>query len=615
MLRSLRIQNFALIDDLDLQFGPGLNVLTGETGAGKSIILDAIDLILGGKVTRRMLRSGAPRALLEASFELDGPLKDWLQKADIDLLEDDVVICSREVSNPQGTLRSRSRVNGVVVNKQQMEQLRDRLVDITAQGQAVQLGRASIQRDWLDGFGGAPVLEQRRVVATAFTQFQQARAALDQYCHNEQQRLQQIDLLQYQLDELHQANLSDPEEQQILEQDWQRLSHSVELQQQSYEVFQVLYEQSQGLACADLLGQAVTTLTHMNQVDPQLQPILEMTQQALTQVQEAGRQINAYGETLETDPQQLQQVENRINQLQLICRKYGPTLADAIAYQIRSEQELAELTQSEQTQERLEQTYQSTKVALQAACTQLTQRRQATARDLESRLVAELKPLAMDAVQFQVDLAPTTATAHGADQIQFLFSPNSGEPLQPLAQTASGGEMSRFLLALKACFSQMDTMGTLVFDEIDVGVSGRVAQAIAQKLDQLSHKRQVLCVTHQPIVAAMAHHHYRVDKKVIEQTPVPTAQTAEADKVTRHERTVVQVTPLDHQQRRQELAQIAGGHGVGNSAADGVLTFVDSLLDQASSLRHDHHIGRPNAVNGQPVAKKRRRRQRSQPSQ
>ena len=614
MLRSLRIENFALIEDLTLQFGSGLNVLTGETGAGKSIILDAIDLILGGKISNRILRSGTSRTVLEASFELDASLKDWLQEVDIDVLEEDVLICSREVSNPQGNLRSRSRVNGVVVNKQCMEQLRDRLVEITAQGQAIQLGRASTQRDWLDAFGGAPLLKEREAVATAFAQFQQAQQALDHYCHNEQQRLQHIDLLQYQLDELHQAGLSDPDEQDRLEQEWQRLSHSVELQQQSYQVFQMLYEQTQGLACADQLGQAVTTLTAMNQVDSQIQPILDMAQQALTQVQEAGRQINAYSSTLETDPHQLQQVEARINQLQLICRKYGPTLQDAIAYQTRSEQELADLTHSEQTRERLEQTCQQRQAALQKACARLTRHRQAAARDLEARLLAELKPLAMDAVQFQVDLESIPLSIHGADQILFLFSPNPGEPLQSLAKTASGGEMSRFLLALKACFSQIDAIGTLVFDEIDVGVSGRVAQAIAQKLHQLSQDRQVLCVTHQPIVAAMAHHHYRVAKRVIHypSSPKPSANGTQGKK--HQERTVVQVTALDHQQRRQELAQIAGGHGTEASAAEGVLTFVDSLLDQASRLRHEHQTGRPGTDNGQPVAGKRRRRQRSQGS-
>ena len=608
MLLSLRIENFALIDDLELQFGSGLNVLTGETGAGKSIILDAIDMVLGGKVTSRVLRAGTDRALLEASFRLEPHLKTWLVAAEIEPLDDEIFLCSREISNPQGKLRSRLRINGVIVNKQQLESLRDRLVEITAQGQAVQLGRASTQRDWLDGFGGEALLNQRRTVATAFAQFQQAQQALEQYRQSEQQRLQQIDVLQYQLQDLHQAHLNDPQEQAQLEQEAQRLSHSVELQQQSYQVYEALYEQSQGLACADLLGQAVETLTQMTAFDPEVQPMLELVQQALTQVQEAGCQINAYGDGLETDPQRLQDIEARLLDLKQICRKYGPTLGEAIAHQQRIETELAALTGEGQSLDALEQAAQVCETELTQACTQLTQLRQTAANMLEAQLLQELKPLAMDKVQFQVALAPTPPTAHGANQIQFLLSPNPGEPLQPVAETASGGEMGRFLLALKACFSQVDTVGTLIFDEIDAGVSGRVAQAIATKLHQLSHPHQVLCVTHQPIVAAMANHHFRVEKQVIVPSipapPVEAGISPSSNGAATAERTVVRVVALDPHQRRQELAQIAGGH-----SAEGALTFVDTLLDQATALRQQHPS--PSATLGKTSRNSRGQSQRS----
>jgi DNA repair protein RecN (Recombination protein N) len=584
MLLTLHIENFALIDDLDLHFGTGLNVLTGETGAGKSIILDAIALVLGGKVTSRVLRSGTDRALLEASFRLDPHLQTWLVAAEIDPLDDDVLICSREISTPEGKLRSRMRVNGVIVNKQQMETLRDRLVEMTAQGQAIQLGRASTQRDWLDGFGGAALLNQRRKIATAFANFQQAQQALDHYRHSEQHRLQQLDLLQYQLQDLREAHLSDPQEQTQLEQEAQRLRHSVQLQQQSYQVFEALYEQSQGLACADLLGQAVETLTQMTAYDREVQPILELVEQASAQVQEASRQIQTYGDQLDTDPQRLQEIETRLMDLKQICRKYGPTLVDAIAHQQRIESELALLTGEGQSLEELEEATHIRAEALTQACTLLTQLRQRAAQTLETQLLQELKPLAMDKVQFQVALNAMPPTAYGADQVQFLFSPNPGEPLQPVAETASGGEMGRFLLALKACFSQVDTVGTLIFDEIDAGVSGRVAQAIATKLHQLSQPHQVLCVTHQPIVAAMASHHFRVEKQVLD--PSVAVSSLEPDHSSPvkgtllTERTVVRVVTLDAHQRRQELAQIAGGH-----SAEGALTFVDTLLAQASALR------------------------------
>jgi len=581
MLLSLRIENFALIERLELEVAAGLNVLTGETGAGKSIILDAIDIVLGAKATSRVIRTGAERSLLEASFALEPRLQTWLIVQEIEPLEGDLVVCTREIANTQNTFRSRSRVNGVLVNRQQMESLREHLVDITAQGQTVQLGQASAQREWLDSFAGQAVLQQRSQVTAAFTAFQQAQKALEQYRLSERQRLQQQDLLEYQVRELHGANLMDPHELEQLEQERQRLSHSVELQQQSYQVYQAVYQNDTGeRAAADLLGQAAATLSAMSRYDIQVQAISDLVNDALVQVEEAGRQISAYGESLETDPQRLQVVEERLVELKQICRKYGPTLAEAIAYVQRIEVELEEMTGGGQSLEALEQNFQEYQTALTEACGHLRQLRQAAAQELEARLVAELQPLAMEKVKFQVEISPTSPTNHGADIIRFLFSPNPGEPLQPLSETASGGEMSRFLLALKACFSQVDPVGSLVFDEIDVGVSGRVAQAIAEKLHQLSRHHQVFCVTHQPIVAALADHHFRVEKTIAHVGPASEA------------RTVVQVTALDDQQRREELAQLAGGR-----SAEDAMAFVDSLLQQAGQL----HQGQPTPAQPQPA--------------
>lgn len=575
MLQCLRIENFALIDQLELNFTAGLNVLTGETGAGKSIILDAIDILLGGKITSRLIRTGAERALLEASFSLDPPLVEWLAGENIDPLEGNLLVCSREIAQAQGNLRSRSRLNGVLVNKQQIERLRDRLIEITAQGQAVLLGHSGVQREWLDGFGGEPILQQRLQVASRFSTYQRAHQALEEYRQTERQRLQQLDVLEYQLRELQQADLSCPEELEQLVEEEQRLSHSLELQQQSYQVYQALYENDQGQACADLLGTATAILGEMSGYDSQIQPIFDLVQDALAQVEEAGRQIHLYGEQLESDPQCLVEVQDRLMALKQLCRKYGPTLAEAIAHRDRIDAELAQLTAGEQLLETLEQQLQTAELELQRACASLTQQRQTFARALEVQLINQLRPLAMEKVQFQVALQPIPPTAQGSDAIRFLFSSNPGEPLQPLAQTASGGEMSRLLLALKACFSQVDPVATLIFDEIDVGVSGRVAQAIAEKLHQLSRHHQVFCVTHQPIVAALADRHFRVEKQVLDQ--------AEA-------RTVVRVSLLDNWQRRQELAQLAGGR-----SAEDALTLAEALLNQAAALRQGQPTPLPQA--------------------
>jgi len=563
MLLCLRIENFALIDELEIDFGAGLNVLTGETGAGKSIILDAIDAVLGGKVSSRVIRTGTQRAMVEATFASTPPLAAWLNEQEIDLIDDSSIVVSREISATGNNVRSRSRVNGVLVNRQTMGGMRGRLVEITAQGQTVQVGQSAKVRDWLDLYGGDSLIQQRQKVSVIYSTYQQATQALEKRRTSERERLQQLDLLTYQVQELKAVNLSDSQELDQLLQERERLNHVVELQQMSYKVYQALYQNDEGNAATDLLGDSETVLNDMVEYDTQLQPLLDLVKDAQAALTEVGRQINAYGEELEADPQRLEEVEERIQELKQICRKYGPTLTEAIAYYQKIQGELAEINNSEQSLESLEQQEQACFHELTQASIQLTQLRRHAAANLESRLVSELKPLAMEKVKFQVEILPIPPTAAGADKITFMFSPNPGEPLQPLTETASGGEMSRFLLALKACFSQADTDQTLVFDEIDVGVSGRVAQSIAEKLYQLGRTQQVLCVTHQPLVAAMADWHFRVDKQIFKQ------------------RTVVRVTSLDNlTTRREELAQLAGG-----KSATEAIAFAESLLLQAANHR------------------------------
>ncbi|WP_414543156.1 DNA repair protein RecN [Nostoc sp. CCY0012] len=584
MLLCLRIENFALIDQLELEFGAGLNVLTGETGAGKSIILDAIDAALGGKVSSRVIRTGTNRSMVEATFTSNPPLTAWLSEQEIDLIDDNCVIVSREITATASNVRSRSRINGVLVNRQIMGGMRDRLVEITAQGQTVQVGQPAQVREWLDVYGGDSLLHQRQLIGVAFNTYQQAHLILEKRRTSERERLQQLDLLTYQVQELTAANIENPQELEQLIQERERLNHVVELQQMSYKVYEALYQNdSETPAAADLLGDSEATLTDMVEYDAQLQPLLDLVRDAQTAMMEVGRQINAYGESLEADPQRLEEVETRIQELKQICRKYGPTLTEAIAYYERIQGELSELNDSEQSIESLEQQVQASLAKLTQACGKLTQLRRQTAANLESRLLFELKPLAMEKVQFQVEIAPTAPTVTGSDKITFMFSPNPGEPLQPLMAIASGGEMSRFLLALKACFNQIDAAETMVFDEIDVGVSGRVAQAIAEKLHQLSQNNQVLCVTHQPLVAAMADRHFRVDKQTITQGKGKKAHNGNAE-----QRTVVRVTNLDNlTHRRDELAQLAGG----KSATDAI-AFAESLLLQAA-----HHRGEKNNLN------------------
>ncbi len=583
MLLSLCIDNFALIDHLELEFGQGLNVLTGETGAGKSIILDAIDTVLGGKPPGRAIRTGADKATIEAHFQLRPILREWCEQAEIDA-DDDVLVCSREIGS--SGQRNRNRINGVLVNKQQMEGLRDRLVEITAQGQTVQLGNPALQRHWLDSFGGSAIIQQRDRVGETFVAYQQAMKVLEDRRQLESQRQQQLDLFEYQLKELKEAQLTEPDELEQLENEQQRLSHVVDLQQQSYTLYQMLYDNETGEAppCTELLGDAERILLNMVEVDSSLRPIADAVTNALAQVETAGKAINTYGEGLEADPQRLQEVQERISVLKQILRKYAPNLAEAIDLRDSLQAQVDELTGNGQSMEELEADMAKCETQLIDACAVLTNLRQVAAQQLEKQLVDELKPLAMDKVQFQVGIQPSSPAAHGSDRITYLFSPNPGEPLQPLVEVASGGEMSRFLLALQACFSQVDEVGTLVFDEIDAGVSGRVAGAIAEKLHHLSRHHQVLCVTHQPIIAAMADAHYRVRKEIIGDDGKPVSKSSRKDDSLR---TVVRLEPLDMDARRLELATIAGGDvtQAESGSAKATFDFADSLLVQAEKLR------------------------------
>lgn len=560
MLTHLRIENFALIDHLELDFGTGLNVLTGETGAGKSIILDALDAVLGGKAGGTSVRAGAQRALIEATFD-PASLGGWLAEQEIEGLEEGLVV-SREV----GGKTSRSRVNGVLVNQTTLRGLRELLLEITAQGQSAQLEKPETQLDLLDNYTGAA--STREKVRLAYEHTQKLKSALDHRRATRAERLQKLDLLRFQHDELAKAGLDDPHEEEALQHERQRLAHAAELQQSGQQVFELLYESNAGApAVTDLLGQASDLLTQMGEYDTELTPLSEMLENALIQVQECARAVHRYAETVESDPRQLEYCERRLRLLKNLRQKYGSTLAEVIDHYLKVKGELASLDEGDDALEALERQLSTGLQEAAGIAGELTELRTLAARRLETDLVRELAPLGMRKVRFEVRLEPTRLQATGADRVVFLWSPNPGEPLQPLTQTASGGEMARFMLALKACLGAADRIGTLVFDEIDIGVSGRVAQAVAEKLLQLGRSHQVLCVTHQPLVAAMADSHYRVCKTVL----------PEAD----GERTVVRVEALDRSEaRREELAQLAGGQ-----SAHEALEFASALLVEADRRR------------------------------
>lgn len=579
MLKRLRIENFALVDQLDLNFGAGLNVLTGETGAGKSIVLDALDAVLGGKTSGRVIRTGTDRALIEATFSRlsVGEEENANQNKNTNANEAVMVIRRELIAGKRGS-RSKYAIDGQTASQKEIQALRSRYLEIAAQGQSVQLGQTGHQRGLLDLYGGETLVAQRQIVADCYSAWQSTAKQLETRRHSEAQRQQQLDLFAYQIEELRAADLDSPDELNDLLQEASRLNHVVELQRQSYEVYQSLYQAEEGSAAADILGTAEATLAEMVEYDAAIAPILELVSDALVRVTEAGNAINAYGNALEADPQRLEIAEARIRQLKQLCRKYGPSLGDVIDRYNDLCAQVEALTGGGSSIEALEAQVAALRLDLDRACLILRDQRREAADRLETRLTAALQPLAMENVQFQVAIEPIAPTASGADRITFQWSPNPGEPLQPLAATASGGEMSRFLLALKACFSEVDRVETMVFDEIDVGVSGRVASTIAETLYRLSQRHQVLCVTHQPLVAAMADHHYHVDKQIISDRDLGD-----------DDRTVIRVSPLSTDDRRQELAQLASGAAETNddrqATSDAATAFAESLLSQAATLR------------------------------
>ena len=556
MLTGLRLENIALIERLELDFSSGFTVLTGETGAGKSILLDALDALLGGNAGVRLLRQGSSQGLIEACFSLTPPLQAWLEQQELEA-DDGEVLLSREWRLSEGRLSSRHRLHGVAVNKAQVQELRPLLLDLTVQGQTQQLARPGQQRRWLDRFGGEPVLEALGPVAEAWQQWKAAAAALEEARASWQQLQQERERQEQWLADLEAARLDDPHERLRLQQEQDRLAHGVRLQEGVMVLMGRLVEGAEGApSVLDHLAACEQELQTMQQLDGSVETLSSTAADALAQLQDLVRELDRYGASLESDPERLAELQERMAELKALERRHGMELAELIAQRDRLREQLAP-GGAEASLEALEAREAKARQQRDRLNGQLTARRQAAAAALEQQLMEALRPMGLANVRFAVQIEPAAAGAEGADAVQFLFSANPGQPLAPLAEVASGGEMSRFLLALKTCLAAADQHVTLLFDEIDTGVSGRVSGAMAELLRRLARQRQVFCVTHQPLVAAAADHHFRVSKQVVDGL------------------THTRVSPLrDTQARQAELAELAGGdHSEARS-------YAASLLEQ-----------------------------------
>ncbi len=556
MLTGLRLENIALIERLELDFSSGFTVLTGETGAGKSILLDALDALLGGNAGVRLLRQGSSQGLIEACFSLTPPLQAWLEQQELEA-DDGEVLLSREWRLSEGRLSSRHRLNGVAVNKVQVQELRPLLLDLTVQGQTQQLARPGQQRRWLDRFGGEPVLEALGPVAEAWQQWKAAAAALEEARASWQQLQQERERQEQWLADLEAARLDDPHERLRLQQEQDRLAHGVRLQEGVMVLMGRLVEGAEGApSVLDHLAACEQELQTMQQLDGSVETLSSTAADALAQLQDLVRELDRYGASLESDPERLAELQERMAELKALERRHGMELAELIAQRDRLREQLAP-GGAEASLEALEAREAKARQQRDRLNGQLTARRQSAAAALEQQLMEALRPMGLANVRFAVQIELAAAGAEGADAVQFLFSANPGQPLAPLAEVASGGEMSRFLLALKTCLAAADQHVTLLFDEIDTGVSGRVSGAMAELLRRLARQRQVFCVTHQPLVAAAADHHFRVSKQVVDGL------------------THTRVSPLrDTQARQAELAELAGGdHSEARS-------YAASLLEQ-----------------------------------
>ncbi len=599
MLAELRIRDFAIIDELQLSFAPGFSVLTGETGAGKSIIIDAVELALGGRADSSVVRAGADRTIIEAVFRLSAA-----QRATIDpVLEreglegDDpaLLLLGREV---RLNGRSVSRINGRAVTLALLREVAEGLVDIHGQSEHLSLLRVREHVNLLDRY--AELWPLRAQVAEMVGRVRAVRRELEDLVRGEQELAHRADLLQFQIGEIGAAALQPGEETELLEERL-RLTTAAQRADLAGAAPRALADgdgggEGESPTALDLLGVALRALEGLVRVDPSLEPQLRVAESVNYQAEELVNSLRDYEERIEHNPRRLQEVEERLSLIRRLERKYGPTIPDVLAYAEKAAQELARITHSEERIVELQAEEERLLMKLGRSAVELSQQRREAAQRLAAGIEEELRDLRMEGARFGVDFrwqddsqgVPVGESASrlvgdvvegrvafdstGIDRVEFLVSPNPGEPLKPLVKIASGGETSRLMLALKTVLSRADETETLVFDEIDQGIGGRVGATVGEKLWGLaagtgpgSLHHQVLCVTHLPQLAGFGDVHFHVEKRV--------EKTAEG------ERTVTHIRPLEGRDRVEELAQMLGASG------EAAYRSAEEILEQVARCK------------------------------
>ena len=532
MLSLLHIENIAVIEQADITFDRGFNVLSGETGAGKSIIIDAISAILGERTYRESIRTGADKAFVSAVF-WDVPRLDWFKENHVPF-EPELQV-QREIFLDG---RNVCRVNGQGVSVSVLRALGRQLISIHGQHDSQQLFDEERHLALLDSFAAdQPLLaayeDRYKTVRNLQTQVQQL--SLDE---GEKLRLQES--LQYQIDELERANLQ-PGEDEALEAQQRKLQHAEKLMNGLNSAVDALYGDESSQGAADLLDQALQALSGVSRFDPALSDYAEKVQQLVYGAQDAAQELREYRDSLSDWGEDAERVGERLDLIHKLRRKYGATCEQMLAYLESAREKLDSIVFADVRKAELEKQLSAAKEAAAEAGEALHSARAAEAEKMEQAILKELADLNMPRVRFCCEFSRTELTAVGTDSVRFLMSANVGEAMKPLSKVASGGELARIMLAIKNVLASQDAIGTMIFDEVDAGVSGRAAQKVAEKLLAVSRGRQVLCVTHLPQIAALAENHLLISKSV------------------RQERTYTQVTPLDTDGRVEELARMIGG--------------------------------------------------------
>lgn len=567
MLSELHIENFAIIEKLDLNFSAGLMIFTGETGAGKSILIDAVETLLGGRADAAQVRSQSERASVEGVFRFPAAARTALHSllSQEDLLDDpDYVVLGREI---RLNGRNVARVNGRIVSAALLREIGEQLVDVHGQSEHLSLLKVSQHLFLLDRFAG--VETELGDYRQTHQLLQQTRRALAELRQAEKDAARRSDTLLFQISEIEAAHLK-ADEEDSLKDERNRLANAEGLASLVQEALVALDEGSpEAPAATDLLGQVAHALNSLARLDPSQAQLNEQAAALSESLSELSRELHAYHETIEFNPRRLDQVEERLGLLHNLKRKYGDTLEEVLAYAAKASQELEAITHAGERIQELEAKEEELLQQLGRQGELLSQRRHAQAKELARRVENELSELHMSSARFQVDFqqrpdpngAPLASgqrvafDSHGLEKVEFLIAPNPGEGFKPLVKIASGGETSRLMLALKNVLAKADQVPTLIFDEIDQGIGGRVGTVVGQKLWSLANQHQVLCVTHLPQLAAFGQKHFHVTKLVQEG------------------RTSTQVEDLQGEARLLELAQMFG------EISQGTLQSAKDLLD------------------------------------